>query len=45
MTIDPTDDCTFWYVNEYVQTTGVSPWQTRVGGFRLPGCGSGDGQQ
>jgi hypothetical protein len=45
MNIDPTDDCTFWYVNEYVQTTGVSPWQTRIGSFRLPGCGSGGGQQ
>src|SRR5438874_922057 len=21
MTVDPTDDCTFWYVNEYYQTT------------------------
>jgi len=43
MNVDPTDDCTFWYVNEYYQTTGVIgintvPWQTRVGSFKLPGC-------
>jgi hypothetical protein len=38
MTIDPTDDCTFWYVNEYILTTGIATWQTRVASFRLPGC-------
>ncbi len=44
MNVDPTDDCTFWYVNEYYQVNGVigvntAPWQTRIGSFRLPGCG------
>jgi hypothetical protein len=42
MNIDPTDDCTFWYVNEYYTLTGQasSPagWQTRIGSFKLPGC-------
>jgi hypothetical protein len=38
MNIDPTDDCTFWYVNEYYQTTGLANWQTRIASFRLPGC-------
>ena len=23
MTVDPTDDCTFWYVNEYYEVTGL----------------------
>jgi hypothetical protein len=23
MTVDPTDDCTFWYVNEYYQVSGL----------------------
>jgi hypothetical protein len=41
MNIDPTDDCTFWYVNEYIQTTGPSNWQTRIASFRLPGCAGG----
>ncbi len=41
ITIDPTDDCTFWYVNEYYQTTQPPPdrnWQTRIASFKLPGC-------
>jgi hypothetical protein len=43
MNIDPTDDCTFWYVNEYYRVNGIigvntAPWQTRIGSFKLPGC-------
>ena len=41
MTVDPVDDCTFWYVNEYYQTTQPPPdrnWQTRIASFKLPGC-------
>jgi len=38
MTVDPADDCTFWYVNEYYKTTSVNLWSTRIGNFRLPGC-------
>jgi hypothetical protein len=42
ITVDPTDDCTFWYVNEYYtlagQNSSVAGWQTRVGSFKLPGC-------
>ncbi|MEO8287760.1 MAG: hypothetical protein ABI670_15130 [Chloroflexota bacterium] len=41
MTIDPTDDCTFWMTTEYIQTTGTANWQTRIGAFKFPGCGSG----
>ncbi len=38
MTVDPTDDCTFWYVNEYYQVSSARGWQTRIGSFKLPGC-------
>jgi hypothetical protein len=42
MNIDPVDDCTFWYVNEYYQVDGTPadtrPWQTRVAAFKFPGC-------
>ena len=38
MNIDPSDDCTFWYTNEYIQTTGSANWQTRIASFRFPGC-------
>ncbi|HEY6041881.1 MAG TPA: hypothetical protein VIX58_07090 [Anaerolineae bacterium] len=42
MNVDPTDDCTFWYVNEYYtlagQLSSTAGWQTRIGSFKLPGC-------
>jgi len=42
MTVDPTDDCTFWYVNEYYtlagQLSSAAGWQTRIASFKLPGC-------
>jgi hypothetical protein len=38
MTVDPVDDCTFWYTQEYYATTG-SNWQTRIGSFKFPACG------
>ncbi len=34
MSIDPVDDETFWYTQEYYATTG-SNWQTRIGSFKL----------
>ncbi|MCP4898424.1 MAG: hypothetical protein GY906_15730 [bacterium] len=38
MTVDPADDCTFWYVNEYVPTTSTAGWQLRVGAFKFSEC-------
>ena len=38
MTIDPIDDCTFWYTNEYIPTTGEFNWKTRIASFKFPGC-------
>ncbi|HLW87427.1 MAG TPA: hypothetical protein VKR57_02975 [Terriglobales bacterium] len=41
MTIDPVDDCTFWYVNEYFDANQVGSevnWQTRISHFALPNC-------
>ncbi|MFZ6029041.1 MAG: proprotein convertase P-domain-containing protein [Chloroflexota bacterium] len=40
MSVDPADDCTFWYTTEYYETTG-SNWQTRIGSFKFPSCGDG----
>ena len=40
MSIDPTDDCTFFYTTEYVPTTG-STWSTRIVSFNFPSCGPG----
>jgi hypothetical protein len=38
MNIDPSDDCTFWYTNEYYSTSSDRGWQTRIGSFAMPGC-------
>ena len=38
MTVDPVDDCTFWYTTEYMASTGLLSWSTRVAAVRLPGC-------
>jgi len=32
---DPTDDTTFWYINEYVPTTSAIGWRLRIGAFNL----------
>jgi hypothetical protein len=41
MSIDPLDDCTFWYTNQYYDTqpSGTSGnWHTRIGSFKFPTC-------
>ncbi|MEI8084571.1 MAG: hypothetical protein WCI74_22255, partial [Actinomycetes bacterium] len=38
MSVDPADDCTFWYTQEYLTTTGDAPWRTRIGSFKFPSC-------
>jgi hypothetical protein len=40
MTVDPTDDCTFWFTTEYMKTTGSFNWNTRIGSFKFPTCGA-----
>ncbi len=39
--VDPTDDCTFWYTNEYLTTpNGFIDiiWGTAIGSFTFPNC-------
>ncbi len=38
MSIDPVDDCTFYYTNEYIPSSGAFNWRTRVVAFRFSGC-------
>lgn len=38
MTVDPADGCTFWYGNEYYESTGSYHWSTRLGAFKFSGC-------
>ncbi|MCB0079039.1 MAG: fibronectin type III domain-containing protein [Anaerolineales bacterium] len=42
LTVDPTDDCTFWYTNQYYPTSSAQGWQLRVGSFRFDQCGEPD---
>ncbi len=37
MTVDPVDDCTFWYSNMYFPVQGGN-WVTRIGSFKFPSC-------
>ncbi len=36
--LDPVDDCTFWYTNEYLKASGTFNWSTWIGSFKMPGC-------
>ncbi len=44
MTVDPIDDCTMWYVNEYYtaksQQSSPAGWLTRIASLKMPGCSS-----
>ncbi|MGH9441851.1 MAG: hypothetical protein ACRD16_06210 [Thermoanaerobaculia bacterium] len=40
LSVDPVDDCTFWYTDEYLASTGAFNWQTRIGSFKFPSCGN-----
>ena len=38
MDVDPIDQCTFYYTNEYLKTNGAFNWSTRIASFRFPAC-------
>ena len=38
MNVDPVDDCTFWYTQEYYSATSGANWRTRIGKFVYPSC-------
>jgi hypothetical protein len=38
LSVDPVDDCTFWYTQEYYAAVSNGGWATRIGSFRFPGC-------
>jgi hypothetical protein len=42
MTVDPTDDCTFWYTQEYYNTTNAFQWDTRIATVKFPTCAAND---
>lgn len=41
MTVDPIDDCTFWYTQEYMNTTSsAKAWNTVISSFKFSSCGA-----
>lgn len=38
MSVDPVDQCTFWYSNEYLKTDGSFNWSTFIVNFKLAAC-------
>jgi len=38
LAIDPIDQCTFWYVNQYYPTNGGFNFHTRIASFKFPAC-------
>ena len=40
MTVDPLDDCSFWYTNEYLPVTAAFDWRTRIVDMRFRSCGN-----
>lgn len=40
MTVDPADDLSFWYTNEYYSANSLDQWQTRIGKFQVAKTGT-----
>jgi hypothetical protein len=38
MSIDPVDDCTFWYTGQYIPSNGTFNWRTRIASFKISAC-------
>ena len=38
MAIDPSDDCTFWYVGDYLKKGETEHYSSKISSFRVPGC-------
>lgn len=38
MSVDPVDECTFWFSGEYLNSTGSLNWSTAIVKFKLKAC-------
>jgi hypothetical protein len=38
LSLDPADGCTFWYTQQYIQTSGSAAWQSRIASFKFRLC-------
>jgi hypothetical protein len=42
LSVDPLDECTFWFTSEYIAENGTFNWHTRIGAFRFANCPPND---
>jgi hypothetical protein len=40
LSLDPADDCTFWYTNEFFTSNSSYSWKTRIASFNFSDCGT-----
>lgn len=45
MTVDPVDNCTFWFTTEYLRADGSFNWNTRIANIKLAGCAAQSSNQ
>jgi hypothetical protein len=38
MSVDPTDDCTFWFTTQFLKDTGSFNWHTAIANIRFEAC-------
>lgn len=38
MSVDPSDDCTFWYTSEYYKAGQTLNWSSHIASFKFPSC-------
>ncbi len=38
MSVDPADDCTIWYTNQFMPASGDFKWATHINSFKLGSC-------
>jgi hypothetical protein len=38
ISVDPSDDCTFFYTTEYLKSSGTFNWSTQIASFKFSGC-------
>jgi len=38
MQVDPANDCTFWYIGQYLSADGTFNWRTRIASYKFPSC-------
>lgn len=38
LALDPGNDCTFWYTQQYIATTGRFTWRSRIANFQFLNC-------